>query len=240
MAQRDARAKRSAVKQKPSRRKSAKQVGPHDHLPFVSKDMENGEVSWWRVEPTGDWQEDLATGKGYARIFSPSLHNIAGGPTLGWIVDGMAKTAKPHDSHSRIIDGIASGFLMELVSIFQQANRAVMIAGIALDNPKGPMADYFKAAWNDGTLLHEPLFKMLEINKPRKNCDCWHGVAIGGMNQYEWFYWPESETLRARRFVVQPNQPICEGQWMEQVPAPDELCRDVKLAVLLKQAGVTP
>jgi len=240
MAQRNAKAKRSAVKQKPSRRKQAKQAGPHDHLPFFSKDKETGDVSWWRVEPTGDWQSDLATGKEYARIFSPSLHTIAGGPTLAWIVDGMVKAAQPHDTHSRLIDGIASGFLMELVSIFQQAHRAVITAGIAVDNPSGPIAAYFKSARADGTLLHEQTFAMLEINKPQKKSDCWDGVAVGGMTQYEWFYWPESETLRVRRFVVQPNQPLCEGQWMEQAPVPDELRRDVKLAVLFKQAGVTP
>lgn len=179
MAQRTAKAKRSAGKQNATAKTGGRKVASrHNYLPFFRKEK-GGDPSWWNVKPKEIWPADLETGREYARIFSPNLRNNAGGPMLGWIVDGMVKAAKSRKGRNR-----------------------------------------------------------LEIHKPAKGRDCWHGAAVCGMEQYEWFYWTDGEVLRVNKFVVQPDQRICDGHWMERAPIPDELRRDVALAVLLTQEGL--
>lgn len=250
MAQRNAEAKRSADKHtdtavilkfpQPPRRKP-KAPDSRDSLPFFRKGTKTRDISWWNVRPSGQWQSDLDTGKEFARAYMPFTQTAGGGPMLGWIVDGMVKAARPQQGSSRVIDGIASGFLMEIANVLQESQLALTFANHAVNNPSSEIARDFKRRFADGTLLFSPSYRMLEIEPPAPEEECWRGIAIGGMHQFDWVYWPAKSGLgriRVERFSVEPHRPVGTGVFVHEPNVPEDLHRDVARAVLLLQEGL--
>lgn len=229
MAQRDAKAKRSAKK--------------HIHgLPFTIAESKNSASQWWAVKSTGNWQADLDIGRDYARAFLPWVSTNAGPSMFGWIVDGMARTADPQRGSTRVISGIASGFLMEIIGLLQESATALQVACRAVEKPKSLLAADFKLRMDNGTLFHAPTWRMLEIHRPIAGIqNCWHGVAVSGVQQFEWVYWPAKNKIgriQVKRFVVEPHQPICTGVWVKEANVPTELYQDVARAVMFAQESL--
>lgn len=248
MAQRNAKAKPSAKKQSASAvilkfprapRHKPRKIDPRDSLPFFLKGAGGRDTSWWSVKPTGMWQRDLDTGKRYARAYMPFARTAAGGPMLGWIVDGMVKAATPQEGSTRVIDGIASGFLIELANVLQGTQLALSFANHAVNNPTSGMAADFKQRFADGTLLFSPTYRMLEIERAAPGDECWRGIAVGEMQQFDWVYWPaksgRAARIRVERFHVEPHASIDSGVFVHEPNVPDDLHRDVARAVLLLQ-----
>ncbi len=238
MAQRNAKARCSAVKSG-----KAALCSKHMHgLPFTRKGTRSTSQSWWAVSPTGSWQEDLDKGREYAGAFLPHLKTNGGPPMLAWIFDGMARAANYQGSERRSIDGIASGFLMEIVRFLQRAQLELLVARIALDKPSSSLAKDFKARFNNGAFLHAPSWQMLSIEPPTCRTEpIWSGIAIKGLQQVEWVYWPANNKngrIRIKRLVVEAHQPIETGIWVEEANVPIDLHQDVARAVMFAQEGL--
>ena len=229
MAQRNTKAKPSAVKQAKRTPAPRRMHG----LSFTLKGTKTRRVSWWHVAPTGHWPSDLETGRQYAREFLPFMRQVGGQPMLGWIVDGMAKAAGPQPLSDRRIDGIASGFLMEVVAFFQMAHVGLSFARCALVGSKIPLALDFKARFESGSMFHEPKFKMLRVQPPTKRRKNWIGYAVHGADLYAWGY-----RLTDGAWLVEREQPFNSGKFVP-VEKPDPvLLGNIAQHVLLEAGGL--
>lgn len=133
-------------------------------LPFIklNSEGEGGGVNYWSVTPSGNYTQDLATGKEYARAFLPMMAYNAGASDLAAIVSAMALAARDLASRPqghlavprwRGIDGVAMGFLFEIGGILQSLMGGAIVAASAIKGDKKAEGAQFVAALEGGELF---------------------------------------------------------------------------------------
>lgn len=96
-----------------------------DALPFFKPGKRGG--SWWSVHPTGDYEADHETGRGYALALLPLMRvEVAGPATIPWIVGDMMAACSRRRGDDRF-SGIEVGFLSGLGDIIAAGHVAAVL-----------------------------------------------------------------------------------------------------------------
>jgi hypothetical protein len=118
--------KAPAVLKKPYRK--CDKYAYRSELPFMR--LEGQGAGWWCVEPSGDYQRDYDTGRGYARQFWKVCGKHCNmGFDLSEILLAMhdAKKHTPRRGVGRYLSGIEIGFLRTVGELFQASIFATLM-----------------------------------------------------------------------------------------------------------------
>jgi hypothetical protein len=126
-------------------------------LPFFRKGNHTVAASWWTVTPSGDYAEDLKTGKAFAKAFLPMLTYNGGAAALGWIVSDMAIAGRKMVGSAKEyhgIDAVAVGFMLAIGGTLQSAIGGLAIAACAIEKPGSDLGPKFVELVKNGAVLH--------------------------------------------------------------------------------------
>jgi hypothetical protein len=84
---------------------------------------------FWSVKPTGNFREDYAQGRAWAKMVLPFLKYYGGPPLISWIVGDMIKAGKSN--------GLVTGFIRGLADNLRDA-RQMLVFATAMNDPRLP------------------------------------------------------------------------------------------------------